>query len=301
MTALNLQMKFNAVIFDIDNVLIDTRASYTDCIIKTVTTYLETILKFQPSRSPLLTRKDVEAFKSLGGFNDDWDTCYGLLIYFLHFKISRRKISELIKQKNIQALRSKISPPSFPPTKMGGGRWGVSGIEKLLGKHPEVNLKRIADIFQRFYLSDFVWNESLIIPESFLKQLKKSGIKIGIVTGRSREEANFALRRFQIDRYINAMITVDETPVKFKKPHPYGLLKVAAMLGKNLNFIYIGDLPDDVLAAKEAKKKIKISSCGFLKASSQPEEMKREFKKLKTDYIFRNVKELAGVLLKGTL
>ena len=68
-------MRFDAVIFDIDNVLVDTRASYTDCIIKTVITYLEIILKFQPSRQLLLNRQEVEMFKSLGGFNDDWDTC----------------------------------------------------------------------------------------------------------------------------------------------------------------------------------------------------------------------------------
>ena len=90
-------MRFDAVIFDIDNVLVDTPASYTDCIRKTAETYLEKILRFRPSRSPLLTREDVEAFKSLGGFNDDWDTCYGLLLYFLNLKISRRAVRELQK------------------------------------------------------------------------------------------------------------------------------------------------------------------------------------------------------------
>ncbi len=291
-------MCFDAIIFDIDNVLVDTRASYTDCIIKTVNTYLETILKFQPSRKPLLNRRDVEIFKSLGGFNDDWDTCYGLLLYFLSLKLKKRTLNELQSKKNIQALKLKIIPPFFPPPKMGEGRQrvGVKGIEKLFGKHPHVTLKQIADIFQRFYLSNFVWNESLIIPAAFLKQLKKSGLKLGIVTGRNREEADFALRRFQIDRFIDAMITVDETPQKFKKPHPYGLLKAASQLGKNLKFLYVGDLPDDILSAKAAKKKIKISSCGFLKASSQTREMKREFKKLKADYICANVKELKKII-----
>ena len=73
-------MRFDAVIFDIDNVLVDTRASYTDGIRKTVETYLITLLGFRPSRNPLLSRREVEEFKSLGGFNDDWDTCYGLLL-----------------------------------------------------------------------------------------------------------------------------------------------------------------------------------------------------------------------------
>ena len=97
-------MRFDAIVFDIDNVLIDTRASYIDCIRKTVETYLETILKFRPSRTPLLTREDVETFKSLGGFNDDWDTCYGLLLYFLAKKISKPAVHELAKQKNISQL-----------------------------------------------------------------------------------------------------------------------------------------------------------------------------------------------------
>ena len=103
-------MRFDAVIFDIDNVLVDTRASYTDCIIKTVTTYLETVLKFQPSRQPLLNRADVETFKSLGGFNDDWDTCYGLLLYLLSLKTKKRTMNELRKQEDIVRLRNVGAP-----------------------------------------------------------------------------------------------------------------------------------------------------------------------------------------------
>lgn len=280
-------MRFDTIIFDIDNVLVDTRASYTDCIIKTVTTYLETILKFQPSRKSFLSRKDIEAFKSLGGFNDDWDTCYGLLFYLLHLKPKRRTLNDLAKVTKISDFVRSVKRRPL----------GTRGIERLFGKNPQINIKRIADIFQRFYLSDFVWNESLMIPTSFLKQLRKNGTKLGIVTGRNREETNFALRRFQIDRYFNAIMTTDETPTKFKKPHPYGLWKIAAQLGKKLNYLYVGDLPDDILAAKAAKKKMKIGSCGFLKASSQPEEMKQELKKIKADFICENIKELKKILL----
>ncbi|MBI4372248.1 MAG: HAD-IA family hydrolase [Candidatus Omnitrophica bacterium] len=298
-------MRFDAVIFDIDNVLIDTRASYTDCIRKTVETYLEKILTFQPSRSPLITRRDVEIFKSLGGFNDDWDTCYGLLLYFLSLKIGKRSISELAKQKDIprliQKIKQNILPPSYPPPKMGGGiRWGVigvDGLERICGKQKSVSLKQIADIFQRFYLNDFVWNEKLMISKSLLKQLKRAGLKLGIVTGRSRDEAGFALRRFQIDSFFSAVVTADDTPNHFKKPHPYGLLKVAAKLGKNLRYLYVGDLPDDILAARSAKKKMKIASCGFLAASSSPREMKQGLKKSKADYICEQPNELIKIIL----
>src|SRR3990167_4160357 len=156
-------MRFDAVIFDIDNVLIDTRASYTDCIRKTVETYLQTIFKFQPSRMPLLSRRDVEAFKSLGGFNDDWDSCYGLLLYFLSQKVKKQTVNELRKQKDILGLARKVKSRPF----------GVKGAEQIFGKQTLVTLLKTADIFQRFYLNDFVWNETLFISKSSLKQLKR--------------------------------------------------------------------------------------------------------------------------------
>jgi len=280
-------MKFDAVLFDIDNVLIDTRSSYTDCIIKTVATYLETVLKFKSSREPLLTRKEVELFKSFGGFNDDWDTCYGLLLYFLSLKVKRKHIFELYKAKSLSGLAKRVQSKPL----------GVSGIERLLDKQPAVSVKRIADIFQRFYLNDFVWNETLMIPASFLKQIKTAGLKTGIITGRNREEADFALRRFQIDRYIDVAITTDDTPKGKRKPDPWGILKAAALLGKRLNYLYVGDLPDDALTAKRAAKKISIKACGFLAVSAMNLEMKKEFKKIKTDYICDNLKELKTVIL----
>src|SRR3989338_7543569 len=115
-------MKFDAFIFDIDNVLIDTRASYTDSIRKSVETYLESILKFQKSRRPLLSRADVEQFKMLGGFNDDWDTCYGLLLYFLQLKTQKHTINELGKQKNLEHCVKGVTTRPL----------GVKGIERLL-------------------------------------------------------------------------------------------------------------------------------------------------------------------------
>ena len=310
-------MKFDAVIFDIDNVLVDTRASYTDCIRKTVQTYLEITLKFEPSAKPLLTRRDVENFKSLGGFNDDWDTCYGLLLYFLAFPIKTRTIRELAKRKNIAELAKsvKIRPLRIKGlktviTSLRAKRSNLKLMDRFVGPRPPrnddqvISLFRIADIFQRFYHGEFVWNEKLFIPKTFLKQLKKAGLKIGIVTGRSREEANFALRRFKIDSFIDAMMTLDETPKNRKKPDPYGLLKVAGMLGQRrgvlqyapINFLYVGDLPDDMMAGEHAKRKIKIRSCGFLLAALSPKEMKKNLLSAGADYVARNVSGLKKII-----
>jgi len=230
---------FDAVIFDIDNVLVDTRASYTDTIRKTVQIYLG-------SRKPVLTRRDIEEFKSLGGYNDDWDTCYGLL--------------------------------------------------KKFGKK-EISMRKIVSIFQPLYLKHFVRYEKLLIPKMFLKKLRVAGLKLGIVTGRNRKEARMALRRFKIEKLFHAMVTVDETPKQFKKPHPYGLLKLSQKLGKNMRYLYVGDLMDDILAAKRAKNKMRIRSCGFFAAASSPEKMKRDLKKAGADFLCSSTNELKSIIL----
>lgn len=283
-------MRIDTVIFDIDNVLIDTRASYTDCIRKTVETYLIEHLGFRPSRKPLLSRQDVEAFKSLGGFNDDWDTCYGLLLYFLSLKTKKQAIYELEKQKNILGLAREITAKPL----------GVGGADRFWGKRKEISIEKISEIFQKFYLNEFRWNEKLLIPKSFLKTLKRAGLKIGIVTGRNREEAQFSLRRFQIDSLIDAVITIDETPKKFKKPNPWGLIKIANQLGKNLNCAYVGDLPDDILAVRDAQKKMKIISIGFLAASEFPKDMARELKKRGADFTCEKPKKLMKFITSPT-
>lgn len=244
--------RFDCVIFDIDNVLVDTRASYTDTIRKTLQICLE-------SKKPVLTRRDVEAFKSLGGFNDDWDTCRGLLKKF-------------------------------------GGK--------------EISMRKIASIFQPLYLKHFMRYEKPLIPRTLLKKWRAAGLKLGIVTGRNRDEAKMALRRFKIEQLFHAMITVDETPKKFKKPHPYGLLKLAKQLEKGtgmtnqkhacplfMRYLYVGDLPDDILAAKRAKRKIKICSLGFLAAASSRVKMRLILKKAGADFICQNVAELKRLIL----
>ena len=307
-------MRFDAVIFDIDNVLIDTRASYIDCIRKTVERYLEIYFHFQPSRSPLLTRKNIETFKSLGGFNDDWDACYGLLLYLLTLKPKRRTLGNLLKKIDFKTLLKKNLPHPL----------GVRGAEKLFSRHYETSipknisrsnpvprllrpsrstasprndnafpqLQKIQEIFQNLYLKEYVWNERPLISKAVLQKIKGAGIKIGILTGRSREEALFVLRRFQMDQLFDSIITQSDTPRVFRKPHPYGLLANAKRLGKMLQYLYVGDLPDDMLTAKRAKTKMRVTACGFVQASESRDEMKMRLKKAGARYVVKNSQEL---------
>src|SRR3989338_11587158 len=105
---------FDAVIFDIDNVLIDTRRSYLDAIRWTIELYLtaDSVPFFMPSTSgpkpSLLSLNDVHQFKLLGGFNDDWDCCYGLLIYLLSLDVQKRTTSELKNAVRLKEFARQI-------------------------------------------------------------------------------------------------------------------------------------------------------------------------------------------------
>ncbi len=217
-------MKSTAVLFDIDNVLIDTRTSYLDAIRWTIEIYLthDKIPLFAPldrKSSPyLLSSDDIEAFKLLGGFNDDWDCCYGLLVYLLNLPVQKRTLQALKEKINIQAFAEKTTARPL----------GVSGITRMLGRPTAVMIEKISRIFQEVYLGKdlfreverknpiywkklgLIHNEKLIFKKSLLAQLTKKGITLGIATGRPRFEAVYILKHFGVLDFFQAMTTIDE-------------------------------------------------------------------------------------------
>lgn len=72
----------DAVIFDCDGVLIDTKDSYDKTIQRTVDYALEGFTNsFFPNN--LISDEIVFLFKRSGGFNSDWDVCYAVLMFIL--------------------------------------------------------------------------------------------------------------------------------------------------------------------------------------------------------------------------
>ena len=76
-------MDVQAIIFDMDGVLVDVSPSYRQTIAQTVETYLVRGLGFRKPHRPLIDANDIACFKEIGGFNNDWDLTAGLLLYLL--------------------------------------------------------------------------------------------------------------------------------------------------------------------------------------------------------------------------
>jgi len=72
----------DGIIFDCDGVLIDIRESYNKAISKSAAYILEKITGF-PFPEDLFSNEIIHLFRATGGFNDDWDTVYGIVMFTL--------------------------------------------------------------------------------------------------------------------------------------------------------------------------------------------------------------------------
>ena len=86
--------KYEAIIFDIDGVLIDVINSYNQTIIKTIEHILNT--NFNISLADFPIEKLISKFRHTGGFNNDVDTTYSLILTIIYCKlINKNEINEI--------------------------------------------------------------------------------------------------------------------------------------------------------------------------------------------------------------
>jgi phosphoglycolate phosphatase-like HAD superfamily hydrolase len=162
-----------------DGVLIDVSRSYRETIRQTIRIYLETCLGFKVGKREPISEEDMTLFKSVGGFNNDWDLTSGLLLYLLSisgippFEKKKRfssieEIAFYLKKRSSQfpqnmtsLLQKKRLPPFFKEVKSLGG--GLKGVRRALRASWDGWVYRSGDldkenlvkrIFQEIYLGE---------------------------------------------------------------------------------------------------------------------------------------------------
>ncbi|MHA1238286.1 MAG: HAD family hydrolase [Candidatus Odinarchaeia archaeon] len=73
--------QLDAVIFDCDGVLLKTDESYDEAIMETVDFFTSVISSGKISG--FANREDIQAIRNVGGFNNDWELSYTLIMYFI--------------------------------------------------------------------------------------------------------------------------------------------------------------------------------------------------------------------------
>jgi HAD superfamily phosphatase len=240
-------MNVDAVVLDVDGVLVDVADSYRRAIVESIErVYGDTI-----------DRGGVQQFKNAGGFNNDWELTYAAALYVL----ARREGMDL----SLGAFTDGVEG-------MGGGLSAARTVvseevtpaerERVLSQWDR---ERLRDIFQQLYLGadlyreleggepdiemdGFIHDEPVLVDPGTVATLTDR-FAVGVLTGRPAAEADIALDRAGVDVPEEARFTMDDWAAG--KPDPGALVSLAKRFEAD-SLAFAGDTLDDVRTAVNA-------------------------------------------------
>jgi HAD superfamily hydrolase (TIGR01548 family) len=240
-------MQVDAVVLDIDGVLVDVADSYRRAIVESIDrVYGDTIEK-----------SAVQQFKDAGGFNNDWELTYAAALFVLSSRESA--VSDLAAFTDAIAER-------------GGGLDAAEAVVRdLLDDPAETRVfdfwdrDQLRDVFQALYLGTdlyrdieggeppfdapgYIHDEPLLVDDETLPALRER-FAVGVVTGRPAAEADIALERVGLDLPAEHRFTMDDW--EEGKPHPAALRTLAERFDAE-RVAFAGDTLDDVATAVNA-------------------------------------------------
>ncbi|OGI01239.1 MAG: hypothetical protein A2Y25_01770, partial [Candidatus Melainabacteria bacterium GWF2_37_15] len=131
--------------------------------------------------------------------------------------------------------------------------------------------KIIAD-YQDLYWNKYINNEKLLLSPQIMAKLAQK-YDLAIFTGRPKPEAEFVLKKWNIENYFCPIITMDDMPRGKHKPSPWGVFEILRITNPKKVY-YLGDTVDDMFAARQAN----VTGIGVLPPQDKSEELKRGLK-----------------------
>jgi len=202
-------------------------------------------------------------------------------------------------QETVRFFTGKtVSSEQIQDLKEQGGYnndWDLTeAIISKIGK--KVPKSKIIEKFQQFYIgyndrTGFVQNEEWLLSSELLLRLYKRYL-LGIVTGRPRNEALFALKKFGVEDFFDVVVALEDYPAERSKPDPFSLNLALENLGKE-TAVYVGDSVDDMKAAKLAN----MRPIGCLPPGVKMNNLKTVLKKNGAEVVLENINDIASLLL----
>ena len=154
----------------------------------------------------------------------------------------------------------------------------------------------------------YILREKLLLDRSTLEELSGENV-LAIATGRPRSEAEYPLQHFQLRQFFPLVLTLDDCiseekrifeeegkTVSLSKPDPFMLDAIAETYRKAVSgFYYIGDMPDDMLAA--ARSRAGFKSIGILISAPDKFSLKKNLQRAGADYIVEDFESLKTIIL----
>ena len=286
-------MNVDAVVLDVDGVLVDVADSYRRAIVESVEqVYGETI-----------DRGDIQQFKDAGGFNNDWELTDAAALYVL----ARREGMELSLSQFTDTIEA-----------MGGG---LGAARTVVGEEiPPAELERVfatwdsdelRDVFQQLYLGSdlyreleggepswerpgFIHDEPVLIDPETIETLTDR-FAVGILTGRPAAEAEIALDRVGLSVPDEHRFTMDDWEAG--KPDPAALVTLAERFGAE-SVAFVGDTLDDIQTAVNADQSDTRTyhGIGVLTGGLTGELGRKKFEQAGAEAVVESVNDLPELL-----
>ena len=154
----------------------------------------------------------------------------------------------------------------------------------------------------------YILREKLLLDRSVLEELSQENL-LAIATGRPKVEAEYPLKHFQLRQFFPVVLTLDDCvseekrifkaesrAVSLSKPDPFMLDAIAEGHRNAVDgFFYIGDMPDDMLAA--ARSRVGFKSIGILISAPDKSSLKKNLLRAGADYIVEDFESLREIIL----
>ena len=240
-------MNVDAVVLDVDGVLVDVENSYRRAIIETLDhVYGDTI-----------HRDGIQQFKNAGGFNNDWELTDAAALYVLGcregLELSLAQFTDAIAATGggLAAARTVLGEELTPADR-----------ERVFATW---DTDRIRAVFQQLYLGSdlyceiedaepdidapgYVHDEPILIEDATIEALTDR-FPVGVLTGRPAAEAEIALDRAGLDAPDDHRFTMDDWAGG--KPDPDALCTLAERFDADA-VAFVGDMLDDIQTAVNA-------------------------------------------------
>ena len=287
-------MEVEAVVLDVDGVLVDVADSYRRAIVESI----------EHVHGETIPKAAIQSFKDAGGFNNDWELTYAAALYVL---ATREGMED-----DLDAFTDAIHDH-------GDGLDAAESVlaDALAGKPFERvrdawDTRELRDIFQQLYLGadlyrelegseptldvpGFIHDEPVIVDAETVQALEEEW-GVGVLTGRPAAEATIALERSGLSVADEHRFTMDDW--EEGKPHPRALIALAERFDAD-QVAFVGDTLDDIRTATnaaEADPDREYFGIGVLTGGLTGEEGRRKYDSEGASAVIDSVNDLPGLL-----
>ncbi len=257
---------FDLIVFDIDGVLLDISHSFPLAIARAVAHYGK-INGFPQWHEPALA--DVSAFKTISGFNNDWDLAEAMLVYQLQRELLDQPLDlpEFLRQIDqlnggLTGIRSWLK--QLPP--LAGNQLQQAYRVELI-RHLGMEYYAGSEYYQALYgfSPEFaidigtMQTEISLIDVGLLTRLSHQK---GIYSGRNKREFKIALDKIRYPDWQADLLVCDDG-VGPTKPDSKPLWQMMTK-SQTKGLIFVGDARDDQTTVENFRKNYPGISAEFV-------------------------------------